>query len=515
MNVEDTNVETGSCNENATSQVEKSVNSVYNNPRSFDEALPVDAPQTDSHSSSFRRRQNNNDNDSVSTLTSMGKSRRTLKDGKSASGERFVDLLYMFMYLIALPIIMVVGLVAVGTIGLVAAPFLGLYYCLAKEPKPLGQLIIYAEEDSDKNQDYFIRMTKEDAIQQLIRRRCLGIIEYHKDANDDASDHEENIAVDLAWSRPIGGMADDVPRDFSGRIHWRLASTIAGETNVLSCLVFSEPLSRDVSISSLQANVVENVGGKVEEKNVNLADIEALNDPSLDSRRESLADLPTRNNGETDNHSLQVTETNETRLFREEKGYEKATSKTPLTQQSDIPPLDDRIVCPANDVGFESRGELVSEGRGPIQTSLDKNQILSEQAQTKQERESTASDRVSKLYKKRLRTKKKKSKSAPFRVEVPKASDKTFEEISPRSLVNPSEDLWLCPPHTLCEKCTRPFKNNEVAVWSPFEHCRHTFHQNCILVELMDENQCPSCHKDYIGCNSKKCSDGSAILSQP
>lgn len=86
---------------------------------------------------------------------------------------------------------------------------------------------------------------------QLIRRRCLGIMEYHKDANDEASDDEESeVTADLAWSRPIGGKAV-----CTTSLSW--AYTLEGQMDALSCLVFSEPLRGEISVSSLKVGFKE------------------------------------------------------------------------------------------------------------------------------------------------------------------------------------------------------------------------------------------------------------------
>lgn len=111
----------------------------------------------------------------------------------------------------------------------------------------------------------------------MIRRRCMGIMEYHKDADDDASDNESSIVVDVAWSRPIWGVVDSVPRHFPGRIHWRLALTIKGDISFLSCLVFSEPLSGDVSIASQKEPFVEEMDR--EEKRTTLLTQSTLKHP--------------------------------------------------------------------------------------------------------------------------------------------------------------------------------------------------------------------------------------------
>eukprot|EP00977_Amphora_coffeiformis_P006726 scaffold1484_cov173-Amphora_coffeaeformis.AAC.4 len=65
------------------------------------------------------------------------------------------------------------------------SPCLGIYYCCAKEPKSLQQLFIGEEFETDGEDE---RVDIYQVASQLFRRRCFGIMEYRKDANDEASD---------------------------------------------------------------------------------------------------------------------------------------------------------------------------------------------------------------------------------------------------------------------------------------------------------------------------------------
>ena len=63
--------------------------------------------------------------------------------------------------------------------------------------------------------------------------------------------------------------------------------------------------------------------------------------------------------------------------------------------------------------------------------------------------------------------------------------------------VDPIAGLWLSQTHPMwCLFGAVP--NNEVAVWSPYQHCSHTFHQSCILVGLLDSPECPLCKNAFI-----------------
>lgn len=405
---------------------------------------------------------------SISTLTSLGRSGRlTFRKRESDDmADMVLDVLFCFViYVIALPILLALSL----PLLLLASPFLAAYYSFAKEPKPLqtllfGQASSQCDRDAVKSEGEDVRMTKQDIAEQLIRRRCLGIMEYHKDADDEASDDESNVANNLAWSRPIGGIADSVPRDFQGRIHFRLASRRVGETTVLSCLVFSEPISGDVSVSSLQA--------------------------------------PLHNRD--DNHHLSADDSSEFVVMDlDDPMLQEILARTAESTAPKKAVDGDEAMANVSDYASESANFSIVDLETPEQARVNVGDDDGDTAKKSDVNscaecpETTPATVVKEKKKTKRRAKVSKIKSKEQHISRRPDEDSSESEI--RKMHSSAVDSpWLCPKNTLCDICMNPFGDNEVAVWSPFDHCKHTFHQKCILVDLLDDPKCPQCKLDFI-----------------
>ena len=419
---------------------------------------------------------------SVSTLTSMGATRKTFLQKNSWVGYCF-DLCYGVFYLVMIPTLLILCFVVGVPLVLFVAPCLGIYYCCGKEPKSLQELFIGGELETDGGCE------GEDIHQiagQLIRRRCLGIMEYHKDANDEASDDESEVAVDLAWSRPIGGKAESVPRDFPGRIHWRLSQIVEGRTNVLSCLVFSEPMCGEVSVSSLKVDFNEEEC-VADHSTGRFAPMEESDGAGGGGR--SLLE----SKGGASSFILQSTKQNQT-----DSALREGTNMAVETTNRDPP--DGRLRQKPADV--DERLD---------QTGHTQNQDHHKTPQPEQPRcekgvgglvDKPSPSRINKKHSmKRKKKKKVKSKKKGSEIE-PSLNDDSREATlgsAPLSLhTDPTKDLWLFPRHALCGICSEPFQTDQVAVWSPYQQCSHTFHQSCILVDLLDNPECPLCKSAFI-----------------
>jgi hypothetical protein len=136
-------------------------------------------------------------------------------------------------------------------------------------------------------------------------------------------------------------------------------------------------------------------------------------------------------------------------------------------------------------------------------------------AATTQEKAKTPSKTITpksdpKEKKKTLSKKKKKSGKPSKRVKfemdkvlaaIPSSHTSMNENnVPPRGTprMNSTESLWLYPLHAMCDNCLKPFSPGHTTVWSPFLHCNHTFHQSCVLTDLLDDPKCPLCKLAYI-----------------
>jgi hypothetical protein len=424
---------------------------------------------------------------SVSTMTSFGKSLYSRKHQGEWEACRG-DFLYCLLYLALVPLIILVGIPLI----ILASPFLVVYYSCTENPKPLRTLIfgeIPAKGRKAAETTGPVRMTKEDVADQLIRRRSLGIMEYHKDANDEASDDESAVAVDLAWSRPIGGIAEAVPRDFPGRIHWRLASTLQGETTVLSCLVFSEPITGDFSVSSLKE--------KARDREVSSAELseEILEEFQLSAADESIeegAQEPVASEEDVEHASESQATTPE------------LSTAVSSTDPEAIPTIEPR---PLHDVTETAVTEPI-EAKGALSTEVRPTASAKAAEEPESPKKIITSKSDTKEKKKTLSKKKKSgkpSKRVKFEMDrvladIHSSQTATNQDVPTRGTprTNSTESLWLYPLHAMCDNCLKPFSPGHTTVWSPFLHCNHTFHQNCVLADLLDDPKCPLCKLDYI-----------------
>ena len=116
------------------------------------------------------------------------------------------------------------------------AGLLTVYYCCTSDPIPFRTLLRAMVGVEDWNGGAFdggnggepYRVTKEDIRKGIIRRYCLGPMEWKAAAISGTKSAMSEEAV--------GGDLSTLPRDHPGRVHWRHEAT--SET----CLVFSEPL---------------------------------------------------------------------------------------------------------------------------------------------------------------------------------------------------------------------------------------------------------------------------------
>ena len=183
---------------------------------------------------------------------------------------------------VCFPIVVLTTLLAICLFFLfIGVPFLLLmigllvaYYCCTSNPIPFRTLLRAMLGVDDWNGGVFdgstnnhepYNVTKEDIRKNIIRRLCLGPMEWKV----------------VRTENSVGGDLSTLPRDHPGRVHWR------NETSSEKILVFSAPLRDAATSSSIQedADVVDDNKGEVNTTSTTLSTSEMLQgDESLHAR---------------------------------------------------------------------------------------------------------------------------------------------------------------------------------------------------------------------------------------